>query len=160
MSKTTFFINLAICLLIYFLSSCEFNNHLDSGNGTLYISIKKEAESKTTVSQTQIEDNTVNTIDVFIFRNTAGNDNGVLDAYKRFTGSNLGDMTNLEITATTGLKDIYVIANSHINDYTGIMNISDYKQIISSLKNESVSSFTMTGEVQTTLGITTNIGLS
>lgn len=160
MNKSTFLITVAICLLICTLSSCSKIHNGSEGEGTLYLSIKKEAESKTTVSQTQIEDNTVNTIDVFVFRSTYGTDNGVLDAYRRFSGNDLGNLTNLEVTATTGEKEIYVIANSHIDDYTGIMNISDYRNIISSLNKEFISSFTMTGHIKTTLGLTTNIGVS
>ena len=107
MKKSLFLASLfAVSALLF---SCEKPNHTpepETKESTLTISISSDTKSSS--SQTQAQDNTVNSVDVFVFRNSAGADNGVLDVHKRFSGAELGDLSALTLTATIGLKNIYI----------------------------------------------------
>lgn len=116
---------------------------------------------KSTETQTLEEDNKINTLDVFVFRNTSptSGDYQKLDTYKRFEGEDL-DLGNLEITTTTGNKTICVIANSHISDYQSIINLPAFRTLITELKNEKPGDFSMYGEENTTLGLNSKVSIS
>ena len=115
--------------------------------------------TKTTVSQTQEEDNTLETLDVFVFQNTGAEaaDNHVLDAHHRFQGD---DLENLTLNCTTGPKIICVVANAHVDNFIGITNLSSFQEQTSLLKNEELASFTMYGETTTTLSVTNSITIT
>ncbi len=70
---------------------------------------------------TQAYDNNIQTLEVFVFRINEGKpDDGVLDGYRKFTGADLGNLTNLEVQTTTGKKMIYAVANSHRVNWKGM----------------------------------------
>lgn len=159
MNKITFLASL-IAFTALFISSCEKPKPTKPEiikESTLTISIVSETKSST--SQTQTEDNTVNTVDVFVFRNTAGADNGVLDAHKRFSGAELGDLSALTLTTTTGQKNIYIVANAH-KTFTGVITLTAFQNQLSTLQSEKFTSWTMIGNTSTTLGVTTSITLT
>lgn len=152
-----------IIITILIMLSCtrDSTGYQEEGSGILHISISvnNEEDTKTSVLQNQESDNNVETLDVFIFRETHGEDNGILDTYKRFQGEEL-EMSDLMVNTTTGEKNICIIANSHISDYSLIKNIEQYKKIESLLSKERSSSYTMTGSEKATLGISTRINVS
>ena len=118
-------------------------------------------DTRSTEAPTAESDNRINTLDIFIFRNIAptSKDYQKLDTYKRFEGSDL-DLNNLEITTTTGDKTICVIANSHISDYSSVINMGVFRTLVSRLQNEKPGDFTMYGEENSTLGLNSSVSIS
>lgn len=115
-------------------------------------------ESKSTVSQTQEQDNAINHLDVFIFKNTdaSSSDYGKLDAYKRFEGASLSDV---ELTTTTGSKMICVIANSHQDLYSSVTDVDAFHTLVTDLVNEKLGDFTMYGEATADVGVNTTVSV-
>lgn len=144
---------------ILIILSCTREDHWykNGESCTLRIFIDMEAGTKTTNSQTQTQDNNIETLDVFVFRETSGKDNGVLDAYKRFHGSEIANMNGISLNTTTGPKHICAIANSHIDDYKSIIDLSSFQKIECLLVDEKLSDFTMTGSIKASLGITSSV---
>lgn len=125
---------------------------------TLTLSLSSP-ETKSSVSTTQEEDNTINTIDVFIFRNTdpVSEDYQKLDTYKRFSGDALNDLT---LSTTTGPKTICVIVNEHTDAFAGVTDLTKFRELITDLDKEQLKSFTMYGEITETLGSTSSVSVS
>ncbi len=106
----------------------------------------------------QTNDNSVNTLEFFIF-NADGAAAGVLDAYQKFTTAD--GLTNLQVKATTGAKNIYVVANSHRTDYwQGVVTLAEFKEQVSSLTLEDNKDFAMVGSIDATLQATTSLILA
>lgn len=114
---------------------------------------------KSPVVTTQTEDNTINILDVLIFRNTdpASPDYHKLDTYKHFSSSELDEIT---VSTTTGPKIICVVANDHSNTFEGVTDLASFRALTTSLKGEQLSSFTMYGEAEETLDITSKVEIS
>lgn len=125
---------------------------------TLTLSLSS-TETKSSVSSTQEEDNTINTIDVFIFRNTdpTSADYQKLDTYKRFSGDALSDLT---LNTTTGPKTICIIVNEHTNAFIGVTDLTKFRGLVTNLNQEQIKSFTMYGETEETLGTTSSVSIS
>ncbi len=104
----------------------------------------------------QSDDNIVNKVEFFIFRNE-GEDSGNLDTYKKIEGDELVSLTDISITSTTGAKKIYVVANSHITDWGSISTISDFESKVSMLNSEQIKDFTMIGNAEVTLQSATDV---
>ena len=104
----------------------------------------------------QTSDNNISTLEFFIF-NADGVSKGVLDAYHKFTTED--GISKLEVKATTGAKNIYVVANSHREDWKGVVTLDEFKRQVSSLKNENNKNFVMVGSTDATLQATTSITL-
>ena len=103
-------------------------------------------------------DANINTLEILIFNNEQGAENGLLEVYKNLSGSQLADLSNIEITATTGAKKIFIIGNSHIESrLKSIAKFSDFEAIESSLLNEDTKDFCMTYNSETTLSPVTEI---
>lgn len=126
---------------------------------TLTLSLVPVTSTRSTLSQTQEQDNIINTLDIFIFRKGDPASAGYhkLDTYRRFEGGSLSD---IEISTTTGEKLICVIANSNIGTYTGITTLETFRSMTALLKDETCGDFTMYGETEQTLGITTSVAVS
>ncbi len=100
----------------------------------------------------------INTLEILIFNNEQGAENGLLEVYKNLSGSQLTDLSNIEITATTGAKKLFIIGNSHIgNTLRSITKYSDFEAIESSLLSENTQDFCMTYSSETTLAPVTEI---
>ena len=114
--------------------------------------------TKSVSAQTQEQDNTINTLDVLIFRDgdASAADYQKLDTYKRFEGDALADLT---LSTTTGAKLICVIANSNISTYAGITNLQAFRALTSTLADETLADFTMYGEAKQTLGVTSSVSI-
>ena len=109
----------------------------------------------------QAFDNTIQTLEVFIFRINEGYpDNGVLDGYRKFTGEELGNLTNLEVQTTTGKKIIYAVANSHRVNWKGINTRQKFEEQMASLKDEDVKNFMMTGGTEAQLQLASTVSFS
>ena len=150
-----------ILSLLLSLYSCEKPACLECPDGepsTLSISLASDG-TRSSIENTQAEDNTITTVDVFIFRNTPSTsaDYQKLDTYKRFSGAALEDLT---LTTTTGPKTICIIVNEHTNAFKGVTDLTKFRALVTNLKDELVGSFTMYGETEETLGATTSVTLS
>ncbi len=108
----------------------------------------------------QSNDNIVQSLDIFIFRNEENADKEKLESYENLSGAKLGSLNNISIKATTGKKIIYVVANSHISNLSTIKNLSDFKQLESSLLLENSSNFTMLGNTEVNLEPQTSITIN
>lgn len=151
----------AIFTILLTLVSCERPACPDcneEASSTLTISLESDA-TKSNIANTQEEDNTITTVDVFVFRNTdpTSADYQKLDTYKRFANDALEDLT---LTTTTGPKTICVIVNEHTNAFKGVTNLTKFRELVTNLKDELVGSYTMYGEINETLGTTTSIAMS
>lgn len=131
------------------------------GASTLYISIAAGGSTRASGSGHghQAEDNTVRTLEIFVFRNE-GEDAGQLETYKRFEGAALSGLTNLEIKTTTGKKIIHAVANSHRSHWPGITTLPLFRAEESVLSAENLKDFVMTGSAEAALQATTSLTLS
>lgn len=92
------------------------------------------------------DDNTLNTMDLFVFRTKEGSDDyGALEYYKRFSADECSTSFNFLLKLTTGPKTIVSIGNSHRSSWPNITRLDALKAEISSLQNEQFKNFTMTG---------------
>ncbi len=115
-----------------------------SSKATVHLSLTPyQVETKNTDPNHGINKHldSVATVDVFVFRET-----GVLDAYKHFSintteGVNLSD---LQIDATVGQRNVYVVANAKETSWAGITTEDQFKALTVSLQKESLRFFTMT----------------
>mgnify|MGYP003584384653 CR=1 FL=1 len=108
----------------------------------------------------QDSDNTVQTLEIFVFKNLSGAaDDGILEAYKKFSGSELASLSGLQLRAKTGQKTIYAVANSHKSDWSGVDTYAKFLAAAASLKSENTTSFTMTGSANATLEATTSVSV-
>lgn len=122
-------------------------DEFSSGEPACLTVLLESDATKSTLSQTEAEDNAVVTVDLFVFRETeaASVDHHSLDVYKRFTGA---ELDAISITTTTGPKLIYALINSHYADFKGVKNVTQFESLLSQLKNEELGNFTMFGSVQ------------
>ncbi len=108
----------------------------------------------------QVDDNYINTLDIFLFKiNEGGLDDGKIDTYKRFEGSDLNKVSNIILKATTGKKMIYVIANSKRRDWSNCMTRDDFEQQMAYLSMENVKDFLMTAEAETTVELESTVSM-
>lgn len=163
--KTLKIMTVMFALLAVVFTSCEKNESLSTNEklleSKLLLSIVPDSQTKATGSAhgVQADDNAVQTLEFFVFR-AEGSDAGMLDAYKKFTAAQLSSLSNLEITTTTGKKNIYAVANSHRDNWTGIKTITEFQQQVASLQNENVKNFTMVGNIEAELQTTTSVTMS
>lgn len=103
-------------------------------------------------------DNTVNTLEVLIFRNGEA-DRGRFETYQMFDAERLaGGLEGLEVKATTGPKIIYVVCNSHRDDaFKGMASLDDFRRYEADLKKENCRDFIMVGSAEATLATTTSV---
>lgn len=162
-----------LCLLsiaALFTASCSkedsTENIQDNQVAKVYLNIQGETALQTRASGTghgvQSDDNTVSTLEIFIFKNTGqGADNGQLELYKKYSSSDLAKgLTGLELTASTGSKVIYAICNSHnTNNFSGVNTLTKFKAETALLKNENLKNFTMMGSKEVTLAATNNVSI-
>lgn len=134
---------------------------VESGmESTLYLSVCQEPDSKASGAGhgVQADDNTVQTLEVFIFNNNPDNpDDGYLDTYRKFTSEDLSSTSKVAIQTTTGSKTIYVIANSHRENWKDVNTRTQFEAQTAQLTDEKTKNFIMTGSTETTLSLTSEV---
>lgn len=105
-----------------------------------------------------LNDGRIETLEVFVFNNSTGELNGALDNYLKYSAGDV--VSNIEIKAPQGDKLVYVVANSHLSNWVGVVNLNSFLNQISNLKSEKPGSYTMAGYGNVTLGESTNINIS
>lgn len=157
------FVTIAFSVSVMAITACsksEINGEEEqTGESSLYLSIQPQTKASGSDHGNRSDDNTVGTLEIFIFR-AEGQAAGALDTYKKFSAGELGSLTDLQITTTTGLKQIYAIANSHQRQWEGVVTHADFKKRLSSLQDEQLKSFTMAGAIEATLQSTTHLTFS
>lgn len=135
------------------LAACETQNCADRPveegmPATLTLSISSSAVKSTHTPQ-DTEDNTVNTVDVFIFNNngTSTSGDGQLDTYRHFGN---GEM-QMEIQTTTGQKKICVVVNAKNLDAGNITTLTQFQEAATLLADETFGYLTMYGEEDVTM---------
>lgn len=110
------------------------------------------SETKSTEEPNLTRDNAINSLDVYIFNTGDSNDPnyGTLDMYTRVTEN----MDDIKLQTTTGPKKICVIANPK-DDMSGdyIRNLSQMKDLVASLQDETYGNLTMYGETDAVLQV-------
>ncbi len=146
---------LILSLIFALVTSCTKDEVLkDVGDGEkalLSVSLSTETCTKAYGIEhgVQADDNTIQTLEIFVFRINEGNpDNGALDVYKKFSSEELKRLSDLQVYTTLGKKMIYIVANSHRENWAGINNRVLFEQQMAYLKDENVKNFTMTGSAQ------------
>lgn len=131
-------------------------NPINFQQQSVEVVIELVSETKSTLEQTQQQDNAISTLDVFIFNNvdSSSDDSKELDTYQRFQGD---DLSSVQMTSTTGPKVVCVVANSHVDDFSGVTKYSDFKTITTLLRSEVLEGFTMYGETEHNLELTNRI---
>ncbi len=119
----------------------------DDPNSCSVVSTNGDAGTKAAGAEYEAEANykTVKTLEIFAF-----NEDGSLDAYQLYDGGgtplDIQASTNSSIVVATGVKDIYVVANSHKTSELGtVKSLSELMAKTSNLKSENVNDFTMVG---------------
>ena len=155
-----------------FMVSCSKENTPESIQentpAKVRLSIQGETALQTKASGSghglQSDDNTVNTLEIFIFKNTgeAAVDNGQLELYKKYSASDLTTgLSGLELTVSTGKKTVYAVCNSHnANNFAGVNTLTLFKNEISLLKNENLKNFTMSGSKDVELSTSNDITIT
>lgn len=148
-----------VCLVL--VSACtkqqvseQPSQHRSESLLTLSVTGRSASKASGSGQGNQADDNYINTLEIFIFH-ADGENAGELDAYKKFTAAD--GITNLQVKATTGNKKIYAVANSHRNDWNGVVTLSQFRQVTTNLQQDDVKNFIMVGEVSATLQVTTSI---
>ena len=129
----------------------------------VYINLKNSLISKASGAGhgVQEDDNTINTLEIFIFRVNQGQaDDGVLDGYRKFTAQELGDLTSLEVQTTTGKKVIYAVANAHRANWQGINTRALFEQQTALLANDNLKNFIMVGGKEAELGLASTVAFT
>ncbi len=118
-----------------------------------------DGDTKSTKAQSATDDNTINKVDVFIFKNTgeASSDNQQLDTYKRFEGE---EAEAISIKTTTGPKVVCVIVNSKEDAYKDVTDMSTLRAIGASLSEEDLEDFIMYGEESCQMDINTTLKIN
>lgn len=137
------------------------NNEIPMQETEVTISLKNDESTKATGDGhgTQADDNNIKTLEIFIFKiNEGGPDDGIIDGYRKFTADDLKALSTLTVKTSTGKKMIYVIANSHRTDWTGITRSSFEEQMVY-LYNEDVKDFIMIGSKEVTVHLESTISM-
>ena len=149
------------------LCSCSKENPVEAveplQESVVYINLKNNLISKATGADhgVQEDDNTINTLEIFIFRVNEGMaDNGVLDGYRKFTAQELGDLTSLEVQTTTGKKMIYAVANAHRANWQGVNTRELFEQQTALLANDNLKDFIMVGGKEAELGLASTVAFT
>ena len=149
--------------IVFLAFSCEQGMDVpENGNGEpckLILSIIPQTKATGLNHGIQSEDNIVNKLEIFVFRGD-GDDAGYLDTYKKLEGDELISLSGIEIKSTTGKKIIYAIANSHKDSWEGVVTIEDFEKEMAFLQKEKLKDFTMVGNVEATLQLTTSVTFS
>ena len=162
---------IAALALVCSCSKDEMIGDVEPGQeSVLYLSLAPDSKSSGSESSTkatgeghgsQAFDNNIQTLEVFVFRINEGKpDDGVLDGYRKFTGAELGNLTNLEVQTTTGKKMIYAVANSHRVNWKGINTRALFEEQTASLKDEDVKNFMMIGGTEAQLQLASTVSFS
>lgn len=107
------------------------------------------------------EDNTLNCMDLFVFRTDVGReDYGALEYYKRFSSDECSSSFDFSLELTTGSKRIISIANPHRDTWPNITNLSLIEKEIASLQDENIKNFTMLGVVNMDVTKSTTVSYS
>lgn len=116
-------------------------------------------ETRSGTPPSTAQDNTINTLDIFIFRygEPASPDYQKLDTYRHLQG---GEMENISISTTTGPKLICIVANDHSNTFSGVTDLTEFRKLTTSLTDERLGSFTMYGETSAILSTTSSVSVT
>ncbi|MBE6225953.1 MAG: hypothetical protein E7121_02530 [Bacteroidales bacterium] len=164
----------AACVVVISAFSCDKGDAVDvdremqSKSASLIVSIvpeyaesdKNGAVTKTTGPEiVRPSDDKVNLLELFVFR-ADGSGKGDLDAYKKLEGSELASLSGIELRTTTGPKIIYAVVNSHNENWSGVKTQEDFEGKLASLQKENLGDFTMVGQTEATLQLTTSVSIS
>lgn len=106
-------------------------------------------------------ENSINNLEILIFRKTGDPSKSILDTYKQLSAADLSDLSSIQIKTTVGEKHIEVIANSHNSlDINQIHTLEDYHAIIHQLQNDNPGDFLMTGSTDEFLKINTKVSVT
>ena len=129
----------------------------------VYINLNEQLLSRATGAGHGIQgdDNTINVLEIFIFRVNHGEaDDGVLDGYRKFSAQELGNLTSLEVQTTTGKKMIYAVANAHRANWQGINTRALFERQTALLEKDGLKDFTMIGGKEAELGLASTVAFS
>jgi hypothetical protein len=98
--------------------------------------------TKTVLSAAPATDAMVNDVTVLVFKNEG---NSLSDHLIDGSYSGGSQLTGITVKATTGSRNIYVVANAHETNFASVANEAEFKAISSNLKREGEGSFTMIG---------------
>ena len=156
------FATLSVIMIVMGAVACDenFEKEMQKEDSASLLSISVVPQTRATGSAhgVQADDNNVHSLEVFVFKNE-GADAGVLDVYKKLTSAELSSLSNIQIQTTTGSKIIYVVANSHRDNWTGVNTLQQFKSILSSLQKENLKSFTMVGSTSSVLQAATSLNI-
>ena len=101
----------------------------------------------TKASLSEDNEKKVDDVQILVFRK-----DGELDAYAKSSATE-----NIKISCTTGAKDIFALANAP--DLSSVSKLSEYNDMKSSLSDNSLDHFVMTGKVSMELGASSSVSI-
>ena len=151
------------CVVVFSAFSCEKSEDVTTGSeigipegeGKLIVSI---ATKKEVMTKASADENGVNLLELFVFRNE-GTGAGDLDAYKKLEGSDAVSLEDVEIRSTTGKKLVFAVLNSHGTDWTGVKTYAEFQKKLVCLQSEKPGDFAMVGSAEATLQLTTDVSI-
>lgn len=125
----------------------------DSSEARVDVSVVGETPTRASGSGhgNQPEDNTVRTLDVFLY-----NAAGMLESYVHTDGT-----ASCSFRATVGRKSLYVLVNNHdvAISPANLQTLANFKAVTTSVKKEALKSFTMIGSKDVTLAASNSISV-
>ena len=158
---------IAMAAIAAMASSCT-KEEITSGElpvqeGKVRISLVDETTTRATGEDhgDQTDDNNINTLEVFIFKiNKGGVNDGMLDGYKKYTADDLKNLSELELSTTTGKKVIYVVANSQKEDWSEGLDRTNFEKQMAYLYKEDAKNFVMFAGKEVSVQLETSVSMT
>lgn len=155
MKTKHYFLPLRVALFATCLTfvSCNERDDLETQN-TEYVNVTINLNTPRTVSSAMLgtkasgdnhgneaKDKTIDTLQIFVF-----NSDGQIEAYKCFSGKELSANNKYTMTVSTGLKQVYAVANSHnVTSFASVKSVEEMNALTVSLSRENALNFSMKG---------------
>lgn len=153
MSKKMWTLLLAAVAVVFNVSCCDQSapEQQKSTKGRLTLTVQTDVVQSKVIDAQTGQDETLNSLDVFIFNNNQDSRQGELDAHFTLPPDTLVN-NSISLTVTQGSKVVYVMANAkQINgtdrkiSWTGVTNLDTFLAQTVSLANEEIGNYFMWG---------------
>ena len=163
MMKKIFLAAMAIALL----ASCsksdveEGNNLPLSGEAVLSLNVatpKVSTKNEGPHNEDYSRLDAIRGLDIFVFK-----EDGSLDTYLKVPSNKTAikdSLANIKISVTPGVRSIYAVANSKVDNWQGVTTYEKFSKMSANLSNENFDNFTMIGNVTQTIESSKNITIN
>lgn len=145
MGKNIFIAGTILAAAAISLASCSkeiTREQLQIREAVVTVNLEGTPGTKTVLSAAPATDAIVTDVTILVFKNVG---NSLSEHLIDGSYSGGPQLTGITVKATTGSRNIYVVANAHGTDFTSVANEAEFMAISSNLKKEGEGSFTMIG---------------